>query len=254
MYPWMALRLIEQLQDRLSHHYLAIPPHMQVLSVIRLLAEGAYQKGAASDCNSSMSQSMMSKYMHIVITAINSIAEKYVRFPMTLNERQIVQNGFQHFRFRGILGAIDGTFFKIFTPAEHEEAYVNYKRYHALNAQVVVNAQNRVLNIRICSGSTNDRFVWKWSWLRRHMYNLRYNADIFDNEGPFYLLADGGYTQSRVLLTPVADAVENSPEASVPLPAVEIIPDVNNGNIIENDGEYQLGLQERRTIVDRMNL
>uniref|UniRef100_A0ABD2W2B6 Nuclease HARBI1 n=1 Tax=Trichogramma kaykai TaxID=54128 RepID=A0ABD2W2B6_9HYME len=137
MYPWMALRLIEQLQDRLSHHYLAIPPHMQVLSVIRLLAEGAYQKGAAADCNSSMSQSTMSKYMHIVIPAINSIAEKYVRFPMTLNERQIVQNGFQHFGFRGILGAIDGTFFKIFTPAEHEEAYVNYKRYHALNAQVV---------------------------------------------------------------------------------------------------------------------
>lgn len=39
--------------------------------------------------------------------------------------------------FPGVLGAVDCTLPKITAPADHEEAFLNYRRQHSLSVQVV---------------------------------------------------------------------------------------------------------------------
>lgn len=88
MPPHIAIHLIEMLRPHLVDHSQGIPVHFQVLSVLRFLAEGSYQKGVAQDCYHPMSQSSFSKYLHQVIEAIVHFADEYIVFPRNLVERQ----------------------------------------------------------------------------------------------------------------------------------------------------------------------
>ena len=66
-------------------------PKLQVYSVLRFLVEGHYQKGISADFNHCMSQPTFSKYLHIVIPAINQLTPQFIRFPQTAEERNLVQ-------------------------------------------------------------------------------------------------------------------------------------------------------------------
>lgn len=90
MPQYLALELIVILVERagLSVHNQGVPPHLQVLSVLRSLASGCYQASLGHDYNHAMAQSTISKYMHRVITAINSLKNKYIKFSITEAERQ----------------------------------------------------------------------------------------------------------------------------------------------------------------------
>ena len=86
MYPAVAQNLINRVQVFLPNHPAGVPPHLQVLSTIRFLAEGHYQKGLGTDVNHTMSQASVSRYLHVVIPAINQIAFQFIRFPSTAEE------------------------------------------------------------------------------------------------------------------------------------------------------------------------
>ncbi|XP_058791040.1 putative nuclease HARBI1 [Phymastichus coffea] len=162
MYPWVAIELIELLRPFLEDHSRGIPPHLQVLAVLRFLAEGSYQKGACYDLYHPMSQITFSKYLHHVVPAILRLSNLFVKFPSIREEREIVQQGFEErLGFPGVLGAIDCTLPKIRGPVDHEEAYLNYKHEHSFCVQTICDVNYNILNMRVCSGSTNDRFVWK---------------------------------------------------------------------------------------------
>ena len=45
----------------------------------------------------------------------------------------------------------------------------------------------RILETRICSGATNDHFVWRWSEVRQIMFYLK-NENIVQQEGHFYII------------------------------------------------------------------
>lgn len=87
MYRPMAERLIHMIQQRLTDHPDGVPPHLQVLAVLRFLGDGSYQKAIGQDLNHPMSQSTFSKFLHKVIPAINLLAGRYIRFPNTPVER-----------------------------------------------------------------------------------------------------------------------------------------------------------------------
>jgi hypothetical protein len=70
----------------------AVPFHLQVLSVLRLLAEGNFQKGAANDFNHPISQASMSRFFDQVLEAILALKDQYITFPCTREERQAVSN------------------------------------------------------------------------------------------------------------------------------------------------------------------
>lgn len=40
-----------------------------------------------------------------------------------------------------------------------------------------------IMSLRIATGSTNDRFQWRWSDVREELYRLRRNAENLQ-EGP----------------------------------------------------------------------
>ncbi|XP_032457246.1 putative nuclease HARBI1 [Nasonia vitripennis] len=160
-----------------------------------------------------MSQSTFSKYLHEVIPAIVSLADEYIVFPRNMIERQEMSRRFEaSIGFPGVIGAIDCTLPRIHTPHEHEEAYVNHNQDHSLNVQVVSDMDYDIMNIRIINGSSNDRFVWRHSQMRETMYNLRNNPDPEEMNQEYYLIGDGGYTSSPVLLKPSQEAAPGSPE------------------------------------------
>lgn len=88
MTPQVAIELIELHRPRLKNHPRGIPPHLQVLSVLRFMSEGSYQKGVSQDNNHPMSQSSFSRYLHSVIPAILHLADRYIVFPRNQVERQ----------------------------------------------------------------------------------------------------------------------------------------------------------------------
>lgn len=85
----LALQLIIILVERaeLPIHGLAVPPHLQILSVLRFLASGCNKATLGHDYNHAMSQTTVSKYMHIIIPAINTLKNCCIQFPKNENER-----------------------------------------------------------------------------------------------------------------------------------------------------------------------
>ncbi|KAJ8675924.1 hypothetical protein QAD02_011710 [Eretmocerus hayati] len=209
MYPWMAIELFNGIAHALPNHYAGVPADLQFLSVVGFLASGSYQKSCANDQEHAMSQPTFSKYIHLVIPAVNSLRRRFIRFPRSREERQAVQIGFQEcLGFEGVYGAIDCTSIKIFTPSEDEAAYVDRENNHSLNMQIICDTNYRILAIRICNGRTHDQFIWLHSKIRDRLYRL-----LAENPGErFCFIADEGYTESRVLLIAVRNAINNSPE------------------------------------------
>ncbi|XP_014218645.1 putative nuclease HARBI1 [Copidosoma floridanum] len=194
-----AFNLFQLFLPHLPEHPEGVPPHLQVLSCIRFFAEGQYQKGCGRDLYHPMAQPTVSKYLHIVCPTIIRALGHLAEFPNTAEERRRIFQSFQEIiGFLGVLGAIDCNLIDKHTPANHEEAYVNYKSKHSLNVQMICDTNYRIRALRICSGSTNDRFIWKWSQARNEMDELR--------------ARDGGYTVSPVLLTPYPRTIPDTEE------------------------------------------
>lgn len=70
-----------------GHQAHAIPKEFQVLVALRFYTDGSYQKSVAQDCLHPVSQPMVSKILDKVTFGLCSLAEKFIRFPQTRNER-----------------------------------------------------------------------------------------------------------------------------------------------------------------------
>ena len=98
--------------------------------------------------------------------------------------------------FPGVVGVIDGTHVRIVAPSLNEDVYVNRKRYHSINTQIVFSADYRIWDIVAkWPGSTHDARMLSESGLRQ----------LF--EGHYvpvgcHLLGDSGYPCKPWLLTP----------------------------------------------------
>lgn len=88
----MAVTFIELVEPHLEHaeHPNGVPAFQQILSVVRFLASGAYQRDSSENQNHPMSQTCISRYLHRVIIAINALQDQFVTFPSTAEQRQAV--------------------------------------------------------------------------------------------------------------------------------------------------------------------
>lgn len=93
MPPPIAMLLITRLEPYLSSSEYSIPIHLQVLSVLRFMAVGSYQNAVCQEHLHPMSQSTFSKYLHLVVPAINALADEFIAFPRNTVERQVISNG-----------------------------------------------------------------------------------------------------------------------------------------------------------------
>lgn len=98
--------------------------------------------------------------------------------------------------FSGVVGVIDGTHIRISAPSEDKDAYVNRKRYHSINIQVVFSADYRILDI-----------VAKWPGATRHARIvaescLRHLFERCHVPANCHLVGDSGFPCKPWLLTP----------------------------------------------------
>lgn len=94
MTPALALDLVELLRDRINMQGVSyIPVHLQVLAVLQFFAEGGYQKGISQNYRHPLGRSTFSRILNRVVLALSLIADEWITFPETREERQQVSNG-----------------------------------------------------------------------------------------------------------------------------------------------------------------
>lgn len=76
-----------------------------------------------------------------------------IKFPVTKEEELKIKTGFCNIAgLLGVIGAVDGSHIAIFGPLQQnkqfrEPQYINRKGFYSINAQIICDHNNRVLNI-----------------------------------------------------------------------------------------------------------
>ncbi|XP_034839902.2 putative nuclease HARBI1 isoform X2 [Maniola hyperantus] len=186
-----------------------LPVYIKILTTIRLLGDGSYQRGTGQDHVMTVAQTTVSKYLTQVTQAIVTVLmPKWITFPGTESARQNVARGFlvKH-GFPDILGAIDCTHVDIFPPPFPTGVqYKNRKGRSTINVQLVVDVDCRIININArYPGRVHDQFIFNNSKVKQEMKRL-YDSRI----GQYYLLGDSGYALEPWMMTPDLEAVPSS--------------------------------------------
>ncbi|KAK3849766.1 hypothetical protein Pcinc_003442 [Petrolisthes cinctipes] len=176
----------------------AVTPEMKVLVTLRYLATGKMQLCSGDDLGPS--QQTVSRVITETLFALsrNEILSQYFKFPVTLENCHTKAVDFQQIAgFPGVIGTIDGTHVRITAPKEFEAEYVNRKRYHSINVQVVFDATYRILDIVArWPGSVHDARILRESSLNQVVFGRGMVPD------GYHLLGDSGYPCKKWLLTP----------------------------------------------------
>ncbi|XP_052741355.1 putative nuclease HARBI1 [Bicyclus anynana] len=130
---------------------------------------------------------------------------KYISFPNSLEERNKVRTRFyQKLNFPGILGCIDCTQVAIIRPSQNEERFYCRKHYHSLNVQLICDADMNITSVDASyGGATHDSFIWNVHPLKLFLENL---------DETTWLLADSGYPLRKYMMTPIVNALPDTPE------------------------------------------
>lgn len=119
---------------------------------------------------------MMSRYINYYSAIIShNLAPRYIRFPQNADEMNTVKRHFEATHgFPGILGVIDGTHIAITAlPLLVENAYVNRKGFHSINAQIVYDSNMLITSINArFPGSTHDAFIYGGSMINTRLEEL----------------------------------------------------------------------------------
>lgn len=184
----------------------ALSPQLKVLCSLKFFASGSYQLDVGSNIFLSISQSSVSRAVEEVANILNrpEIFNHWVKF--SVNEENLVnlRNGFFNmYGFPGVIGAIDCTHVAIVPPKTNdpvypEHMYINRKRYHSINIQLVCDSKLRILSVNSrYPGSTHDNHILSNSNIKvamERLHQMGYNG--------YHLLGDSGYYLRAWLLTP----------------------------------------------------
>ena len=183
-------------------------------AALRFFAGGSYQLDVGGNYTVGLSQPSVSRAIHEIIDAFNTpfMLNRFIKFPQTIEElTNIRQRFFIKFGLPGIIGCIDGTHVSIVTPIENEHLYINRKRYHSLNVQIICDEELKITNVNArFPGSTHDSFVWQNSNIFTFLRDLPR-----EHRGRYYLLGDSGYPLRAWMMTPILpEPPAGSPEAN----------------------------------------
>ncbi|XP_045115832.1 putative nuclease HARBI1 [Portunus trituberculatus] len=158
-----------------------------------------------------VSQPTISRVIWQTITALTAprVFHQFLKFPLTRQEVQRKQVEFMAIAgFPGVVGVIDGTHVRIVAPKDDKYAYVNRKRYHSINVQVVFDATYKILDIVAkWPGSVHDARILNESGLKM-LFEDNYVPQ------PCHLLGDSGYPFKQWLLTPYTNRQLAGPQAN----------------------------------------
>lgn len=182
----------------------------RILASLRFFAVGSYQRCVGGNFLISIAQQTMSETLTEVCNAMENIAPRWIKFPIDREVQQTKKLNFmREFGFPGIVGCIDGTHIAILAPVEDEHLYLNRKRFHSKNVQIICDNNLNILNVNAnFPGSSHDAFIWKNSAVYEAMRNDHY---IGGNRNT-WLIGDSGYPLEPWLLTPIHNPLPGSPE------------------------------------------
>ncbi len=189
--------LVRDVISPVTLHSNAFSVELKIVMTLRFLATGKMQQCNADDLGPS--QPSISRIVMETIMALTAphIITRFIDFPTTPHIIQQKQTQFMQIAgFPGVVGAIDGTHIKIIAPSVNENVYVNRKRYHSINTQVVFDADYNILDVvPKWPGSTHDARILNESGLKQ----------LFERHfvpPGCHLIGDKGYPLRRWLLTP----------------------------------------------------
>ncbi|XP_063910658.1 putative nuclease HARBI1 [Zophobas morio] len=184
---------------------------------LKATPQGSYQNSIGQDYRSPMSQSSVSRSIHVVIDIIIDQFHHIIKFPRTVEEITVTKNRFfQRFQLPGVVGCIDCTHVPISGEAlvlgnidVPRLVFMNRKGYFSLNCQIICDSNLRILHMGArFPGSVHDAAIWQLSdiqvYLRRRFFN--------NNDETTWLLGDSAYPLTPYLLTPINGADPNTPE------------------------------------------
>ncbi|XP_048852793.1 putative nuclease HARBI1 isoform X2 [Brienomyrus brachyistius] len=175
----------------------AITPEMKVITTLRYLATGKMQQCSSDDL--CLSQPSISRVITQTIEALSQshIVKQFISFPLDVRTLQAHKRAFMDIAgFPGVDGVIDGTHICIITPSENEDVFVNRKRFHSINTQLVFSADYKILDIVAkWPGSTHDARILSESGLKQLFEGHYVPVNC-------HLLGDSGYPCKPWLLTP----------------------------------------------------
>lgn len=187
-----------------------ISHRIKILCALSFLANGSYQRILGRNISTYISQTSVSRAIHLVVNALchPSIVRKYMRFPQNTAERQILKEKFfRKFKIPGVIGAIDGTFVAMVRPKMHEERYYCRKGYHARNVLIINDSELNILHVDATfGGATHDNFIFNNTVIKGHLEQLHQTGETV------YLLGDSGYAQRPYMMTPFSNPEPGTPE------------------------------------------
>ena len=146
-----------------------VPPHVQVLSALGFLATGTFQRELGDRVGILLPS--ISRSLQRVVDGIVQLVPDYIRFPYTDQEQIPVKRAF--YTIAGLpntIGAIDCTHVHIKAPSPEPFPYLNRKRYHSINVQMICDAQNHLLNVvSRFPGGAHDSYVLSNSAVGGHL-------------------------------------------------------------------------------------
>ena len=146
-----------------------VPPHVQVLSALGFLATGTFQRELGDRVG--ISQPSINRSLHRVVNGIVQLVPEYIRFPYSEMEQIPVKRAF--YAIAGLpntIGALDCTHVHIKAPSPDPFPYLNRKRYHSINVQIICDAQYHLLNVvSRFPGGAHDSYIFSNSAVGVHL-------------------------------------------------------------------------------------
>ena len=175
----------------------AISPELKVITTLRYLATGKMQQCSSDDLGPS--QQTISRIIKETVYALSSVdvLRSFIKFPCTPEDTVAKQRDFKQIgSMSGMIGVIDSIHVQITAPKEYEAEYVNRKRQHTINVQVVFDQNYKFIDVVAqWPGSVHDARILRESPL----FPLFEGGHVPPG---CHLLGDSGYPSLRWLLTP----------------------------------------------------
>ncbi|KAK0132138.1 putative nuclease HARBI1 [Merluccius polli] len=179
-----------------THRSNPVPPHVQVLSTLRFLATGSFQRELGDRVG--ISQPSISRALPRVVDAINQLATEYIQCPYTAEEQVTVKRGFHLIAgLPNTIGAIDCTHVRIKAPSPDSFPYLNRKQYHSINVQLICDSNNHLLNVSRFPGGAHDSYIFQNSSVGTRLEQVAADDS--------WVIGDRGYALAPWLMTPLTN-------------------------------------------------
>ena len=142
-------RLTELLENNLRRPTLrsqCLSASEQVEMALKFYACGTFQ--SVIGFSSQVKQATVSRVVTRVTDAILENSNHLISWP-SIEEQKTQSRLFQQQRqLPNVIGCVDGTHIRLkYRPRIHEEAYINRKQFHSINAMITCDADLRVINL-----------------------------------------------------------------------------------------------------------